>query len=277
MRLSFLDFSIEISLAPVNSLYVHEEIIPSILNKLVNDIKSNGLFKDPIIADCNSNVILDGMHRLAAARMLNLKWIPTCYINYMDNRVKVYRWWRSIYGLGLMEIVKKYFTNVKFLNSNDINDYVNKYTLLVFRNGFYVFPSKDLMEALHLAKDLENLILNFGFKIEYDLEFDALQKLNSNLCSAVITLPEISKNDVISIAKSNRVLPHKSTRHVLPFRPMNTCTPLSLLSMEDFHFANSMFINSIKSKRINIYLPGHVLDRKYDEYLYVFEGEKVED
>lgn len=271
-QLSFLDFTVELTLTPPESLYIHEEIIPSILDKLVKDIETSGLFRDPVIVDRNSNVVLDGMHRLAAAKKFGFLWIPVCYVDYMDERIKVYRWWRSIFGSNLRKIVDDVL-KLKPMDVNMLNDsYLSKCSLIVFKDVFYILNSNSVFDAFLSAKNLEKFISGYGFRIEYDLESDAMAKLNSNLCSAVLTLPIISKADIISIATSNRVLPHKSTRHVLPYRPMNINVPLKILFTSNFQEAFSMFVNVIKGRKVNIYPPGHVLDRKYDEYIYFFEG-----
>ncbi|MCS7369232.1 MAG: hypothetical protein NDF57_05935 [archaeon GBS-70-058] len=269
--LSFMDFTEELALVSVDMLYPHEEIIPSILNRLVEDIRDCGVFKDPIMVDSNSNVVLDGMHRLAASKVIGFKWIPVCYVDYMSDRVKVYRWWRVISGSGFREFVEKSF-NVDFLDRSVIDDYISKYPLLVFRDGFYLFHASGVFESLLLVKDLEASFSSRGFSVSYDLESDALSKLDSGVCSAVLTLPSVSKRDVVLLALSGKILPHKSTRHVFPFRPMGINLPLNILFMDSFEEASIMFINHIKSKVVKIYPPGCVIDRKYDEYLYVFEG-----
>ncbi|MEM2136429.1 MAG: ParB N-terminal domain-containing protein [Candidatus Methanomethylicia archaeon] len=270
-HLSIFGFDVELSLASASSLYIHEEIIPSLLDKLVRDIKIDGVFKDPIIVDLNSMVVLDGMHRVAASRKLGLKWVPVCYLNYMDNKVHVHSWWRCISGSNLREFVEGNF-KVEFLGRDRFNEYVSQSPLLVFRDGFHIFNFNDVFEGFKHVKFLEETFSDAGFTIDYDVESDAISKLDSGLCSAVLTLPYISKDYIVSLALSNKVLPHKSTRHVLPYRPMNVNVPLSILLIDDFKSAVSRFISIINSRKASLYPPGHVLDRRYDEYLYVFEG-----
>jgi hypothetical protein len=271
LQISFMGFSEELALAPVDKLHPHEEIIPSILDKLVGEIRRSGVFKDPIIVDSNSNVVLDGMHRLAASKIIGFKWIPVCYVDYMSDGVRVYRWWRIISGSGFREFVEKSF-NADFLGRDSVDIYVSKYPLLIFRDGFYLFHTSGVFESLWLVKDLEANFSSRGFIVNYDLESDAISKLDSGECSAVLTLPGVSKGDVISLAVSGKVFPHKSTRHVFPFRPMGINLPLNVLFMDSFEEASLMFLDHIKSRAVRIYPPGSILDRKYDEYLYVFEG-----
>jgi len=58
---------LKITLVETSKLYIHEEIIPESLARLVDKIKSEGVWTDPIIVDEKTMVVLDGMHRVAAA------------------------------------------------------------------------------------------------------------------------------------------------------------------------------------------------------------------
>lgn len=58
----------EITLGELYRLHIHEEIIPEKTAELVEKIPHDGVFIHPIIVDRDSYVVLDGMHRVAAAR-----------------------------------------------------------------------------------------------------------------------------------------------------------------------------------------------------------------
>ena len=61
---------LEIKLEEVEKLHIHEEIIQDILHKLTEEIRANGYLKHPVIVDSKTLVVLDGMHRVAAAEKL---------------------------------------------------------------------------------------------------------------------------------------------------------------------------------------------------------------
>ncbi|MCD6154561.1 MAG: ParB N-terminal domain-containing protein [Candidatus Verstraetearchaeota archaeon] len=273
LRISELGFEVSLTILPVNDLYIHEETIPSSLRLLIADLSRVGHLKDPVIVDENSNVVLDGMHRVAAVKALNLNFIPVCLVDYNDPRVKVHAWWRIIQG---SEDKFKFFLEASPFLSNPLpkeklNDYINAYPLLVFSNGFYVFKSRDLFESFSLVKNIEFHMSSSGFKVNYIPEFEAMDALNSGRCIGVISFPPISKRDVVMLAKSGRLLPHKSTRHVLPYRPVNLKVPLKILKMHDLCEARILFMEFLKDRRGRLIPPGIFKGRRYEEYLYFFE------
>ena len=55
-------------------------------------IKSDKVLKKPIIVDKNTNVVLDGHHRLIALKELGCKKIPVIFVNYGSRKIKVFSW-----------------------------------------------------------------------------------------------------------------------------------------------------------------------------------------
>ncbi|MFA6534539.1 MAG: ParB N-terminal domain-containing protein [Patescibacteria group bacterium] len=73
----------------IKGLKPHEEIRPARLASLRRKILADGVFTTPIFVDRKTGVILDGHHRIAAARALGLRKIPAYLINYSAAAVKV--------------------------------------------------------------------------------------------------------------------------------------------------------------------------------------------
>ena len=70
----------------------HEEIIENNLNIRIKKIKKRGFYK-PIIADNQTNVILDGHHKWNAAKQFGLSKVPTIFVDYFnDSGVQVDVW-----------------------------------------------------------------------------------------------------------------------------------------------------------------------------------------
>ena len=70
----------------------HEEIIENNLNIRIKKIKKRGFYK-PIIADNQTNVILDGHHKWNAAKEFGLSKVPTIFVDYFkDAGVQVDVW-----------------------------------------------------------------------------------------------------------------------------------------------------------------------------------------
>jgi len=74
----------EISLVPVSSLLHIEGYSPSRVNWLVSKIKSEGNWTKPLALDDKHNLVLDGQHRMEAAKVLGLTHVPAIQFCYAD-------------------------------------------------------------------------------------------------------------------------------------------------------------------------------------------------
>jgi hypothetical protein len=70
----------------------HEQIRPEYLEKLKEEIKADGILKLSIAVDKNTNVIIDGHHRLHALKKLGAEKIPVTYFDYQTPEIKVLSW-----------------------------------------------------------------------------------------------------------------------------------------------------------------------------------------
>ncbi len=78
-------------LAEHRILKEHEEIKEDNLKVRIKKMKKRGFYK-PIIADYKTNVILDGHHKWNAAREFGLSKVPTIFVDYNEEGVKVDVW-----------------------------------------------------------------------------------------------------------------------------------------------------------------------------------------
>jgi len=71
---------VRIALMPIDELRPHEKGSPLYLEFLKKEILKDGVLKYPVIADEETRVILDGMHRWLALKSLGYKYIPTLLV-----------------------------------------------------------------------------------------------------------------------------------------------------------------------------------------------------
>lgn len=82
----------KVTLLPIDQLKPHEKGSPLYLRLLRNEIRKDGVLKYPIIADEETHVILDGMHRWLALKSLGYTLIPVLLVNAFKNqRIRVGR------------------------------------------------------------------------------------------------------------------------------------------------------------------------------------------
>ncbi len=76
-----------VSVVEIRKLKGHEMIDERRLEDLRREIEVDGILKKPIVADKQTNVILDGHHRTAALLSLGCLKIPVCYVDYDDEHI----------------------------------------------------------------------------------------------------------------------------------------------------------------------------------------------
>ncbi|MBW2110848.1 MAG: hypothetical protein JRH00_05335 [Deltaproteobacteria bacterium] len=99
-----LDLQLEI--VPVESLLLHEEVIPRHANKLILEFRNWANLQNPIIVDENhmqnpiivdeNHMVLDGHHRAFVFKKLRFNYISVCRIDYFNEAVKLRYWFRLL-------------------------------------------------------------------------------------------------------------------------------------------------------------------------------------
>ena len=224
-------YACELTLMPTDEVYAHEEIVEGSLKKLVKAIKESGYIEHPIIVESRSNVVLDGMHRLAASKVLGLDLVPVFKIPY--------------------EIVK---LDVRVRH---LDDRSREAKLKEFEdpNGERIVYGQDVFRISEEAVRI--LDAEYGKENIHFLHYREPDKL------AVLPY-ELSKEHVIERAKEGRLFPAKTTRHVMPARPLFVATPLRFLK-GDPEKRIKEFERRILGKRVLRIRGGITLDRHYEE------------
>ncbi len=86
------DLKPQLALVDIDKLKEHEEINPALLEKLKEEIASDGALKLAIAVDRNTWVVIDGHHRIQALKLLGCKKIPVVFIDYASPDVVVQSW-----------------------------------------------------------------------------------------------------------------------------------------------------------------------------------------
>jgi len=269
---------LKVSLEPVDRLLIHEEIIEPILRRLVEEIRADGVFKHPIIVDEKTMVVLDGMHRVAAAKELGLRLIPTCLVDYDNPNIRVFTWCRSLKGENLDRVLDVIRGLGMELSDSRLEEALGNLgregvvAVLFSTDRCLVIhaPCRNLKQVYEEVKRIESALKSRGYEILYLTKGDALEMVSSGQVLASIIPPSVSKEDVRRVALRGEVFAHKTTRHVIPARPMFVNVPLEWLMME-YERANKLLQESLSARRVKRLPPGSVLDRRYEEELYVFE------
>ncbi len=275
---------LDLALAEIDRLHLHEETIPELLEDLTRAIEEDGILEDPVIVDRETFVVLDGMHRVKALRRLGCRFIPVCFVDYHSPEIRVDRWCRTVMDDTRMDELRECIESAgleieEFSDSPLVEPPLVKGVVGVLetRRGRYLLTSDGKMSVLSSFRAVgrvEGELRSRGFKIGYETERDAEEKLRSGEVDAVILPPKIGKEDVVETAVRGEVFIHKATRHIIPARPMQVNVPLALLrgSGLTLEEANKRLSETLRLRSLKRMPPGSLWKgRRYEEEIYLFE------
>jgi len=227
---------VEPVLINVDKLVPHEEIVEGRLNDLVEQFKRDNAVDMPIVVaeipGSDKYLIVDGHHRWAAVKAMGLKLIPCVIIDYFSDDVGLLTWYPAIIG-DVEPVLKKIVEHG--LKIVEIGCRVDDDLL---RNNAFIILSRERCYAINggveeqkiVSKILSELNLKGYFTlVYYGDEGEALRDLEKGEINYLFLRSKVSKNDVIEMARRNEVYAPKTTRHILPYYPAKTYTPLDKL------------------------------------------------
>lgn len=272
--------TLEITLEEIGKLYIHEETIPNVLNKLSEKIKADGHFLHPIVVDRKTRVVLDGMHRVAAMQKIGCRFVPICLVDYDNQSIVVGSWYRPIDGLSdiadIFSILKELNLTVEEGSLETAYELVEKReaaTAIVSQSKcFIIFGSeKNRKETCDIIRQIELELRSKGYAISYETEKRAKEMIYSYKAPAALITPIFSKKEIVEKALAGGVFPQKMTQHIIPARPMFINVPLELLYGKlSLSQANECLTKLLFSKKLKRLPPGQVMEREYEEELYIF-------
>ncbi len=278
--ISHRELNLYIGVLNISCLHLHEETIPSLLNRLVRSIRAMGCVKHPVVADGNSLVVLDGIHRVAALERLRCKRVPVCLVDYRNPAIDVGCWYRTVKGAMLSEDTIAHIRQVgDVVKVTEVNEKLigTQPTVAAIKDrkkAFYIqSPFEDLRGAYDIVRRIEEKLRKLRLRIGYETESDALRRLWQMKADAVVFTPRLTKDSIIRTALSGRVFSHKATRHIIPARPLHVNVPLSLLIDDgrNLQEINGELKAMLEKRRVEHIAAGSVHERRrYEEDLYLF-------
>lgn len=82
-------------LVDIDKLRLHEYTDLENLSVLFRDIVERGILKYPVVADKNTNIVLDGAHRVTVLKLIGCQYVPTIYVDYNSSDIIVESWRRD--------------------------------------------------------------------------------------------------------------------------------------------------------------------------------------
>ncbi len=137
--------------------------------------------------------------------------------------------------------------------------------------SYLAFPvrSPDPYEMVRDSHGIEMAARKGGVKITYQ---DNKDMETGDPDALVMSTIRIEKKEVVETVKKGRLFPPKSTRHLVPSRPLGGGVPIDWLQGSDFSEAQSRYQEYIQSRKVTRLPEGsRVGSRRYLEEVFLFE------
>jgi hypothetical protein len=218
-----------IVLIDIEKLHGHEQVVRPQIDYLKTNLQRLGYFFRPILVVKKHNVVLDGHHRIEALKELGGVRIPCIEINYLDNpEISLGTWFPLYIGEtkpfpGEFKKIKVEWTQINTINED------------IFSNqeyGFALFASNGQWLLKGDQKTLYKKFLSHynPEKFEYVKTINfAMNCVQKKTATFALLRKSLTKEDVLTSAKSGNVFAPKTTRHILTFRYQDIRVPLETL------------------------------------------------
>jgi hypothetical protein len=243
--------------------------------------------QNPIIVDVNY-LILDGNHRAYAFRKLGFRHIPVCRVDYFHESIRLRCWYRLVEGVKEPDHFERLIKDMggEYIRLKDkdmlVSTLEENHLYLGMQTGgsfsvirFDQEKVYDAISAYECVEILQDEIIQKGAGLtyipcDYVKEKDFKGPAQDN--DFILYTPHITKEMVIDAGKMRKIFAPKTTRHLIPARPLQVNVPASWFK-EDVSCdkLNQRFDRFLRNKGIKRFGPGQVIDgRYYEEALYVF-------
>ena len=264
-----------ITLRKTTDLKPHEETVAEDLKGLVDALKDNPILRHPVIADRRTGIVLDGTHRLAAIKQLKCNFIPSALVDYDDPQILIERWFRLFSGSNIRILENDLMKlRPREVSHDECEEGLSKrswYATVENPTSGLAFPtsSQSPHEMSRGAYAIEMAARNRGINVAYQ-DNKELKAADSE--SRIMSTIKIEKGEVAETVKNGKLFPPKSTRHLVPSRPLGGGVPIDWLQGSDFSNAQSRYQEYLKSRKVKQLPEGsRVGSRRYLEEVFLFE------
>ena len=264
-----------LGIRPVESLRPHEETIPSHVDQLASEMTRDGMQRDPIIIDGESAAVLDGMHRLAAFRKLGVENAVCCSVDYSSPAVRLGRWAR-VYAVRPGDSLRSVLEGIGGVRRTSLAEAFSALerreagAAVLTADAAFVLGGRMTHEELAAAMaSMDGLAEARKWERTFVPEDDVdvpLQKPGS----FVLLSRRVTKEDIVSAARSGKLFPCKTSMHMIDPRPVAVNYPLGELKSATTARLKSM----LAGREGRVLPPGSVYGgRRYKERLVLMDGQ----
>lgn len=230
-------------IVPLAQCHPHEQVLPERVDRIAADILRKGVIEDPLIVTRFPNttdqwLVIDGMHRFSACQKLGLRYIAVHEIDYNDPQVTLETWdiithapFHPEHKLPAEYAFKKY----PWTKAREIQAQLHRRQILVAiadRNDEIVVVEKmgdghSVETLMQVIDAIDQVIDREHLDPEFVADDQSIAQFETGIGASLILRPRFTKAEVIAQTLQGHLFPYKSTRHLIPNRPLHLNVPLA--------------------------------------------------
>jgi len=270
----------ELTFVHSEDLIFHETCDFKRTQKLAEEIKRDGHLKNPVLVGCINTedtkdaeegeklihrrgkklLVLDGVNRVSALRLLNLPDVLIQIVDYEDKKVKLSSWNHLIFDAQKGEIIKK----IKDLNlevsvcplnwRKEALNHQKTISYFLFRDMSGIVVNNGSLTPEDKVKNLYQLIALYNGRSEIcylDSENHFLSVFEHfKKSSAINLIPIFDKKEILGLVQKGILLPFGVTRFIVPHRVLGLEVSCSVLSAKTPLSEKNLFLKELLTYRI---------------------------
>jgi hypothetical protein len=214
-------------------------------------------------------LVLDGVNRVSALRLLNIPDVLVQLVDYEDEKVKLFSWNHLIFNAPKEEIIDRIRNlnlEVSFCPLNwgeEALKHEKTISYFLFRDSIGFVVSDGVNHTDHAngditpeekAKNLHQLIATYSsrseiFYLDSDNHFLSIFEHFKN-SSAINLIPRFDKKEILDLVQKGILLPFGVTRFIVPNRVLGLEVSSLVLSAQTPLSEKNLFLNDLLAYRI---------------------------
>jgi hypothetical protein len=269
----------DLRIIPTRHLFLHEDVEPARVQRIIERIAHDQLLKNPIIVaeldEYDHYVVLDGANRATALKHLDVRDALVQVVDYGDPEMRLETWYHLVCAIDKQALFERIAQVAPVrLRASDLTHARNA---LAFQQILaYMVCNEGDVHQIDGPEDLPSraAILNQialtykGSATIYRVQTDHMAELQTIYKdpAAIIIYPRFTPHDILELTRNAAKLPTGITRHLIPKRALRLNFPLSALN-EDKSLAEK---NQALREQITAMLKAGKV-RHYQESTYLFD------
>ncbi len=237
MRESFPDLRVVL----LERCVLHEQTDEERVARLVTRIDTEGSLRNPPIlgrhAGLDMLIVLDGATRITALRALGAPHILAQVVDYDDDQIELHTWCHVLSGITLDALVRA-LADETLIREQRCDPQDAEAALHRRETLAYLADQDERCVALGTGEDmvaqaaaLRRLFAAYAGRAQIARVAPAewRARLSAGAAEVAVVFPIHTKEDLVSLARADSVLPAGITRHIIPGRALRVNAPLALL------------------------------------------------